>query len=49
MNGLRRERHGLESQVRLLEKENQDARRHVAEWRMRVSLLAQSKKLRSRS
>ena len=45
MNGLRRERHGLESQVRLLEKENQDARRHVAEWQHEVSLLAQVKKV----
>ncbi|MFN8311429.1 MAG: hypothetical protein U0289_01380 [Cyclobacteriaceae bacterium] len=45
MNGLRRERHGLESQVRLLEKENQDARRHVAEWQREVSLLAQVKKV----
>jgi len=45
MNGLRRDRHGLETQVRLLEKENQDARRHVAEWQREVSLLAQVKKV----
>jgi len=45
LGGLYKEKLGLREQVMLLEKENQAARRHVAEWQQEVSLLAQVKKV----
>jgi len=45
LGGLYKEKLGLHEQVILLEKENQAARRHVAEWQQEVSLLAQVKKV----
>ena len=45
LGGLLRERSGLQDQLQLLEKENQSARKHVAEWQQEVSLLAQVKKV----
>ena len=45
LGGLQKERTGLHEQLQLLEKENQSARKHVAEWQQEVSLLAQVKKV----
>ena len=45
LGGLQKEKSGLEEQLQLLEKENQSARKHVAEWQQEVSLLAQVKKV----
>lgn|GEM_PF-537928 len=45
LGGLQKERLGLHDQLQLLEKENQAARKHVAEWQQEVSLLAQVKKV----
>lgn len=45
LGGLQKERSGLHDQLQLLEKENQAARKHVAEWQQEVSLLAQVKKV----
>lgn len=45
LGGLQKERSGLREQLQLLEKENQSARKHVAEWQQEVSLLAQVKKV----
>ncbi len=45
LGGLQKERSGLRDQLQLLEKENQAARKHVAEWQQEVSLLAQVKKV----
>lgn len=45
LGGLQRERSGLREQLHLLERENQSARKHVAEWQQEVSLLAQVKKV----
>lgn len=45
LGGLQKERSGLRDQLQLLEKENQSARKHVAEWQQEVSLLAQVKKV----
>jgi predicted flap endonuclease-1-like 5' DNA nuclease len=45
LGGLQREKTGLQKQVHLLEKENQDARYHVSQWQQEVSLLAQVKKV----
>jgi len=45
LGGLEKEKSGLTNQLHLLEKENQSARKHVAEWQQEVSLLAQVKKV----
>jgi len=45
LGGLEKEKSGLTDQLHLLEKENQSARKHVAEWQQEVSLLAQVKKI----
>ena len=45
LGGLEKEKSGLRDQLHLLEKENQAARKHVAEWQHEVSLLAQVKKV----
>lgn len=45
LSGLQKERNSLQQQLQLLEKENQSARKHVAEWQQEVSLLAQVKKV----
>ncbi len=45
LGGIQKERSNLYDQVHLLEKENQDARKHVSEWQQQVSLLAQVKKV----
>ncbi len=45
LGGLEKERAGLHNQLQALEKENQSARRHLAEWQQEVSLLAQVKKV----
>ncbi len=45
LGGLQKERTDLRDQLQLLEKENQSARKHVAEWQQEVSLLAQVKKV----
>lgn len=42
---IQKERSGLRDQLLLLEKENQSARRHVAEWQQEGSLLTQVKKV----
>lgn len=42
---LAREKSSLNEQLHLLEKENQSARRHVAEWQQEGSLLTQVKKV----
>ncbi len=43
--GLLREKSGLHQQLLLLEKENQAARRHVADWQQEGTLLTQVKKV----
>ena len=45
LGGLQKEKSGLHDQLLLLEKENQSARRHVAEWQQEGSLLTQVKKV----
>jgi len=45
VGGLLREKSGLHQQLTLLEKENQSARKHVAEWQQEGALLAQVKKV----
>ncbi len=45
LGGLQKEKSGLHHQLQMLEKENQAARKHVAEWQQEVSLLAQVKKV----
>lgn len=45
LGGLHREKSGLHDQLVLLEKENQSARKHVAEWQQEGSLLAEVKKV----
>jgi predicted flap endonuclease-1-like 5' DNA nuclease len=45
LDGLHKEKTGLRNQLQLLEKENQSARKHLAEWQQEVSLLAQVKKV----
>ncbi len=45
LGGLQREKSGLQKQLNVLEKENQAARKHMAEWQQEVSLLAQVKKV----
>lgn len=45
LGGLQREKSGLHDQLLLLEKENQAARKHVAEWQQEGSLLTQVKKV----
>lgn len=45
VGGLLREKTGLHQQLTLLEKENQSARKHVAEWQQEGALLAQVKKV----
>jgi predicted flap endonuclease-1-like 5' DNA nuclease len=45
LGGLEKERTGLHSQLQILERENQSARKHLAEWQQEVSLLAQVKKV----
>lgn len=45
LGGLQREKTVLHEQLRLLERENQSARRHVAEWQQEGSLLSQVKKV----
>ncbi len=45
LGGLEKEKSGLHDQLRLLEKENQSARRHVAEWQHEGSLLSEVKKV----
>lgn len=45
LGGLEKEKTGLHLQLQVLEKENQSARRHLAEWQQEVSLLAQVKKV----
>jgi predicted flap endonuclease-1-like 5' DNA nuclease len=42
---LQRERMNMQDQLQLLEKQNQSAREHVAQWQHEVSLLAQVKKV----
>lgn len=45
LGGLQKEKTVLHDQVRLLERENQAARKHVAEWQHQGSLLAEVKKV----
>lgn len=45
LGNTEKEKLGLRDQLLLLEKENQAARKHVAEWQQEVSLLAQVKKV----
>ena len=45
LGGLQKEKLGLHDQLRLLEKENQSARKHVAEWQHEGSLLSEVKKV----
>ncbi|MBL7848110.1 MAG: hypothetical protein JNL40_11615 [Cyclobacteriaceae bacterium] len=45
VRGLLREKNGLHQQLTLLEKENQAARKHVADWQQEGSLLTQVKKV----
>jgi predicted flap endonuclease-1-like 5' DNA nuclease len=45
MGVLEKEKGGLHGQLKILEKENQSARKHLAEWQQEVSLLAQVKKV----
>ncbi len=45
LGGLQKEKSGLHDQLRLLEKENQSARKHVAEWQHEGSLLSEVKKV----
>lgn len=45
LGGLEEEKTGLHNQLQMLEKENQSARKHLAEWQQEVSLLAQVKKV----
>lgn len=45
VGGLLREKSGLNQQLMLLEKENQAARKHVAEWQQEGALLTQVKKV----
>ena len=45
LGGLQKEKSGLHEQLRLLEKENQSARKHVAEWQQEGSLLSEVKKV----
>jgi predicted flap endonuclease-1-like 5' DNA nuclease len=45
LGGMQKEKTVLHEQLRLLEKENQSARRHVAEWQQEGSLLSQVKKV----
>lgn len=45
LGGLQKEKSGLREQLQLLEKENQAARKHVAEWQHEGSLLTQVKKV----
>lgn len=45
VGGLLREKNGLHQQLTLLEKENQAARKHVADWQQEGSLLTQVKKV----
>jgi predicted flap endonuclease-1-like 5' DNA nuclease len=45
LSGLRKERTDLSEQMKLLEKENQSARKHVADWQQEGSLLSQVKKV----
>ena len=45
LGGLQKEKSGLHDQLKLLEKENQSARRHVAEWQREGSLLSEVKKV----
>jgi predicted flap endonuclease-1-like 5' DNA nuclease len=45
LGGLQKEKTVLHEQLRLLERENQSARRHVAEWQQEGTLLSQVKKV----
>ncbi len=45
LGGLQKEKSGLHDQLLLLEKENQSARKHVAEWQHEGSLLSEVKKV----
>lgn len=45
VGGLRKEKTDLSEQMRMLEKENQSARKHVADWQLEGSLLSQVKKV----
>jgi len=45
LGGLQKEKSGLHNQLLLLEKENQAARKHVADWQQEGSLLTQVKKV----
>jgi predicted flap endonuclease-1-like 5' DNA nuclease len=45
LGGLQKEKAVLHDQVRLLERENQAARKHVAEWQHQGSLLTEVKKV----
>jgi predicted flap endonuclease-1-like 5' DNA nuclease len=42
---LQREKMGMRDQLQLLEKQNESARQHIAQWQHEVSLLAQVKKV----
>jgi predicted flap endonuclease-1-like 5' DNA nuclease len=42
---MQEERSGMQDQLQLLEKQNQSARQHIAQWQQEVSLLAQVKKV----
>lgn len=45
LGGIQKEKADLHDQLTLLEKENQAARKHVAEWQQEVTLLAQVRKV----
>ncbi len=45
LGGLQKEKTVLHDQLRLLERENQSARKHVAEWQQQGSLLTEVKKV----